>query len=57
VDAGALSGEVLSTEGTKASGVSESVDGATAARVSTVIVVGDLLLNMARSGGLALRAY
>jgi hypothetical protein len=38
VGAGLLPGEVLSTERPKTSGVSESVDGASAARVSTVIV-------------------
>jgi hypothetical protein len=35
--AGVLPGKVLSVEGTKMSGVSESVDGASAVRVSTVI--------------------
>jgi hypothetical protein len=37
--AGVVLGEVLSTEGTKTSGVSKPADGASAARVSTVIIV------------------
>jgi hypothetical protein len=37
--ADALPGEVLSAEGTETSGVSKPADGASAARVSTVIIV------------------